>query len=572
MGQKNSIIPSASDGRPFLPLAGTGHRFGFAGSDGHGSRKDDGRRMIAVILNEEKYAYDIHSLVKAFYPEQDVKVFVQGEKKLESGDGLPAFFIRFEKERIEIRTRIQGAQESAPDGGAGTMSEGAGTRAEAVPDGAGAGPCDTPDGGAGPRPEERCSQTALSRPDDRVEVKNDLKRLLYGVLSELTGKRLPWGSLTGIRPTKIAMQLLEAGWEEEAVTAYMQETYLASREKAALSVDIALRERKILAPIHYEQGYSLYIGIPFCPTTCLYCSFTSFPIGVWKERVGDYLAALEKEIDYVQHACRGRILDTVYIGGGTPTTLEPEQMERLLQKLRDSFDFAHVQEFTVEAGRADSITAEKLRVMKRHGVTRISVNPQTMNQETLRLIGRRHTVEQVEEAFGLARSEGFDNINMDLILGLPGEGPAEVSHTLERVSVLGPDSLTVHSLAVKRASRLSQWIQENGISMLNNTDETMEIAARGARAMGMAPYYLYRQKNMSGNFENVGYAMPGKAGLYNILIMEEKEDILALGAGTISKRVYPDGRIERCENVKEAIQYIDRIDEMIERKRALFGG
>ncbi len=558
--------------------------------------------MIAVILNAEKYAYDIHSLVKAFYPDQDVKVFVQGEKKLESDDGLPAFFIRFEKERIEIRMRIQGGEESAPDSGAGTMPEDAGTRTDVVPDDAGAVPCDAPDSGAGtmpedagtradalpddagavpcdasdsgvgPRAQERCSQVTLSRPDDRVEVKNDLKRLLYGVLSELTGKRLPWGSLTGIRPTKIAMQLLEAGWEEEAVTAYMQETYLASREKAELSVDIALRERKILAPIHYEQGYSLYIGIPFCPTTCLYCSFTSFPIGVWRERVGDYLAALEKEIDYVQKACRGRILDTVYIGGGTPTTLEPEQMERLLQKLRDSFDFSHVQEFTVEAGRADSITAEKLRVMKRYGVTRISVNPQTMNQETLRLIGRRHTVEQVEEAFGLARSEGFDNINMDLILGLPGEGPAEVSHTLERVSALGPDSLTVHSLAVKRASRLSQWIQENGISMLNNTDKTMEIAARGARAMGMAPYYLYRQKNMSGNFENVGYAMPGKAGLYNILIMEEKEDILALGAGTISKRLYPNGRIERCENVKEAVQYIDRIDEMIERKRALFGG
>ena len=535
-------------------MAGTGHRFGFAGSDGRGSRKDDGRRMIAVILNEEKYAYDIHSLVKAFYPEQDVKVFVQGEKKLESDDGLPAFFIRFEKERIEIRTRIQDGEMGAADGGAGGR------------------PCDAPDGGVGPRPEERCSQVTLSRPDDRVEVKNDLKRLLYRVLSELTGKRLPWGSLTGIRPTKIAMQLLEAGWEQEAVTTYMQETYLASRQKAALSVDIALREREILAPIHYEQGYSLYIGIPFCPTTCLYCSFTSFPIGVWKERVGDYLAALEKEIDYVQKACRGRILDTVYIGGGTPTTLEPEQMERLLQKLRDSFDFSHVQEFTVEAGRAYSITAEKLRVMKRRGVTRISVNPQTMNQETLRLIGRQHTVEQVEEAFGLARREGFDNINMDLILGLPGEGPAEVSHTLERVSALGPDSLTVHSLAVKRASRLSQWIQENGISMLNNTDETMEIAARGARAMGMAPYYLYRQKNMSGNFENVGYARSGKAGLYNILIMEEKEDILALGAGTISKRLYPDGRIERCENVKEAAQYIDRIDEMIERKCVLFGG
>ena len=250
--------------------------------------------------------------------------------------------------------------------------------------------------------------------------------------------------------------------------------------------------------------------------------------------------------------------------------MEPEQLDRLLGSLKSLFDFSTVKEFTVEAGRADSITRDRLEVLRRHGVGRISVNPQTMNQETLDIIGRKASVAQVEEAYALARQVGFDNINMDLILGLPGETEEDVRHTIDRVTELAPDSLTVHSLAIKRASRLASWIQENGVSMLRNTDETMRIAAEGAERLDMKPYYLYRQKNMSGNFENVGYAKEGKFGLYNILIMEEVQTIVALGAGSITKRVYPDGRIERCENVKEVAQYIERIDEMIERKRRLF--
>ena len=208
-------------------------------------------------------------------------------------------------------------------------------------------------------------------------------------------------------------------------------------------------------------------------------------------------------------------------------------------------------------------------MIRRYDATRISVNPQTMNQKTLEYIGRRASVEQVEEAYRLARGMGFDNINMDLILGLPGEGEKEVQYTMDRVAELAPDSLTVHSLAVKRASRLNQLVQEKGVGMLRNTDETMRIAAEGAERLGLVPYYLYRQKNMSGNFENVGYAKEGKLGLYNILIMEEKQSIVALGAGSISKRVYLDGRIERSENVKDVALYIGKIDEMIERKRKL---
>ena len=483
--------------------------------------------MIIVTLSEDKFAYDIHSLVKAFYPAQDVKVFVEGEKELNSDAGLPAFFVRFEEDSITAGYSLD--QESASF------------------------VCKTED------------------PQDRPAVKNSLKQLLYSMLSKVTGQLLPWGTLTGIRPTKIAMQLLEEGKTEDEIRSFMRDTYLASEEKTELSIDIAKREQEILADIHYEDGYSLYIGIPFCPTTCLYCSFTSFPICAWKKRVGDYLTAVEKEMEFVKESCKDKILDSVYIGGGTPTTLEAEELERLLSKVRESFDFTNVKEFTVEAGRADSITEAKLQVLKKYGVTRISVNPQTMKDETLKIIGRRHTVDQVIEAYQMARSIGFDNINMDLILGLPGEDEQDVANTMERIKELDPDSITVHSLAIKRASRLAQWIQENGISTLNNTDRTMDIAAAGAKAMGMDPYYLYRQKNMSGNFENVGYAKPGKAGIYNILIMEEKESIMALGAGTISKVVYGDGRIERCDNVKDVALYIEKIDEMIDRKRQLLG-
>ena len=479
--------------------------------------------MIIVTLNEDRYAYDIHSLVKAFYPEQEIKVFVKGTKEERSDAGLPAFFVEFDETSI-----CAGIE----DGGTKTVN--------------------------------------LKTPEDRGTVKNDLKQLLYALLSEETKKTLPWGTLTGIRPTKIAKQLLEQGQTEQEVAAYMEHTYLASKEKTELSIDIAKREMQILSGIHYEEGYSLYIGIPFCPTTCLYCSFTSYPIAAFRRQVDAYVDAVIKEMDYVAENFQDKVLDTVYIGGGTPTTLEPEQLDRLITALKSKFDFSTVKEFTVEAGRADSITREKLEVLYRHQVSRISVNPQTMKQETLDIIGRKASVEQVLTAYRLAREVGFDNINMDLILGLPGELEADVQRTIEKIVELAPDSLTVHSLAIKRASRLNQWIQENGVSMLHNTDETMKIAAAGAEKLGMKPYYLYRQKNMSGNFENTGYARPGKYGLYNILIMEEKQTIVALGAGSITKRVFPDGRIERCDNVKDVGLYIEKIDEMIERKKELF--
>lgn len=489
------------------------------------------QNLIVVSADTAGFEYDIHSLVKAFYPECEVKVFTGEEPLSSSSKGYPDLLLHFGEESITLTLICAGKEGNAASFG--------GKSVEISPD--------------------------MERP----EIKNRLKQLLYAALSEHQGKQLPWGTLTGIRPTKIPMALLQQGKEKAEILKYMQETYFISEEKGHLSIDIAEREREILSALHYENGYSLYIGIPFCPTTCLYCSFTSFPIASWKGRIEEYLGALEKEIEFTADIYKEKLLDTVYIGGGTPTTLEPAQLDRLLKKVRETFDFSHVKEFTVEAGRADSITEEKLAVLQKWGVTRISINPQTMKEETLRLIGRNHTTEQVREAFCLARKMGFTNINMDLILGLPEETKEDVGATMEEIKKLSPDSLTVHSLAVKRGSGLNLWVEEHGISALKNTEETMEIASKGAKELGMLPYYLYRQKNMAGNFENVGYAGKGKEGIYNILIMEEVQTIVALGAGSITKRVYGDGRIERCDNVKDVALYIDKIDEMIERKRKL---
>lgn len=482
--------------------------------------------MLIVKCNKERLEYAIHSLVKAFYPHEQVRVCEPGST---GADALNA-------------TDADGAENDMQM----TIDFLEGDIVRII------------------MPSGRQYENAVARDD-----KDRFQQILYLALSKELDRKLPWGDLIGIRPTKIAMTMLEQGASEQEVKEHFISRHFACEEKAMLAIDIAKREKGLLERLHCQDGYSLYIGIPFCPTTCLYCSFTSYPIRTFQKQVETYIDCVIREMRVTAELLRGKILDTVYIGGGTPTTLEADQLDRLITNLKQIFDFSTVQEFTVEAGRADSITEEKLRTLHRHGVTRISVNPQTMHDETLRLIGRRHTVQQVKDAFALARRVGFDNINMDIILGLPGEDESAVRQTVRRIEMLGPESLTVHSLAVKRASALRRYVEENGISMLCNTDATMEAAAQGARNMQMEPYYLYRQKNMAGNFENVGYAREGKYGLYNILIMEEKQTIVALGAGSISKRVYPDGRIERCENVKEVAQYMERIEEMTRRKRQL---
>lgn len=481
--------------------------------------------MILIQLNKQDFEYDLHSLVKSFYPGEDVTVCY--EEPENAGEALLKISVIYKEQEIAVRFEKDGQ----------VVKE------------------DT---------------EAVEYEKNRKETKNHLKYRVYRMLSDYTGTTLPWGTLTGIRPTKIPMALLEQGMSNRDIADYMRKTYLISPAKTSLGISIANRERHILRDIDYDNGYSLYVGIPFCPSICLYCSFSSSPLSVWKKKVDDYLDALCKEIAYGAEIYKERQLDTVYIGGGTPTTLEPEQLDRLLTEIKRHFDLSKVQEFTVEAGRPDSITREKLEVIKKHPVTRISINPQTMNQKTLEIIGRRHTVEETKAAFLLARELGFDNINMDLIVGLPGEGKDEVEYTLQEIKKLDPDSVTVHSLAVKRAARLNMFKdQYKEMSFINNM-EIMDMTEKACMSSGLFPYYLYRQKNMAGNFENVGYSLPGKACIYNILIMEEMQTIAACGAGTTTKVVFPsENRRERCENVKEVEQYISRIDEMIGRKEKI---
>ena len=478
--------------------------------------------MIGISFNQKEFEYDAYTLVKAFFPKEEVKMFYIQEEQV--------------PDECENRISIEYGEQVVIRLSLGEISlEG---------------------------------REDYDQEEDRKVRKNKLKQVLYKLLSQATGQTLPWGNLTGIRPTKIAMGLIESGMSNAQAAEYMRNTYFTSNEKTALAITIANRERELLKDIDYENGYSLYVGIPFCPSICLYCSFSSSPLERWRDQVDAYLDALLKELDFIAEAMKEKVLDTIYIGGGTPTTLEPYQIRRLLSHISEKFPVEQVKEYTVEAGRPDSITREKLQALREFPVTRISVNPQTMNQATLDLIGRKHTVEDTRHAFALARECGFDNINMDLIVGLPGEQKEDVQRTLEEIKKLDPDSLTVHSLAVKRAARLNMFKDQYQEMGFINNQEIMNLAMEYAHDCQMGPYYLYRQKNMCGNLENIGYAKVDKAGIYNILIMEEKQSILAAGAGASTKFVFQNGeRIERAENVKDVANYISRIDEMIERKR-----
>ena len=484
--------------------------------------------MIRIQVNNEMFAYDMYHIVKAFYPGVTIE---------QSVDNTCADAVRIQCDHEQQTFTIANEE--------------------------------------------------IQKIEDRKQKKNTVNLRLYDWLRKVTGKELAWGIMTGVRPTKPMMSLLESGMSESEVTSWMQEHYRVTDEKMQLGLNVAKKEKELLAQLDYQDGYSLYIGIPFCPTTCSYCSFTSYPIGEWKQRVDEYLDAVCKELTFVASVSKHKKLNTVYIGGGTPTTLEPEQLDRLLTHLETQFSYEELKELTVEAGRPDSITREKLEVLKRHNIGRISINPQTMQQKTLDTIGRKHSVEDICRVYALAREMGFDNINTDLIAGLPGETADDMKDTLEQILKMKPDSLTVHVLAMKRASRLSQeqkgQARENNeeSEIANNLSAMIQMASEYANQMSLEPYYLYRQKNIAGNFENVGYAKVDKAGIYNILIMEEKQSIVAVGAGASTKIVLPENqvvldektgnpkKIIRTENVKDVEQYIQRIDEMIERKGEL---
>ncbi len=381
----------------------------------------------------------------------------------------------------------------------------------------------------------------------------------------------PWGILDGIRPVKLATKLInEKKSAQEAVGSFMLE-YGASREKAELAIRTAVTEKGIIDNM-YPNGVSLYIGIPFCPTRCLYCSFISNSLKQSSKLVPQYLECLKKEIKYTADIIRQNksIIETVYIGGGTPTTLTEHQLDDLFDCLYTEFDLSKIKEFTVEAGRPDTVTKEKLMSIKNHNINRISINPQSMNQETLDLIGRKHTPEDIRNAMYLARECGIDIINMDIIAGLPGETLDMFKYTVEEVERLNPENTTVHTMSIKRSSRLNETLDDYSLTEGEKVSKMVDFARETVMHNGKNPYYLYRQKNMLGNLENVGYAKPGTESLYNIYIMEEVQSIISLGCGGVTKTVdRSTDRIERIFNVKEPKDYIERIDEMLKRKDVL---
>ncbi|HYE80781.1 MAG TPA: coproporphyrinogen dehydrogenase HemZ [Clostridia bacterium] len=420
------------------------------------------------------------------------------------------------------------------------------------------------------RDKQRLEEAVMEddvEPTDIKALKRLVKKSMYKLLSAVFEKEFPWGILTGIRPVKIVHELMDKGIPTENIAGRLMGDYLMSVDRALLALEIAGIERPFIYPFD-DRVVSIYIGIPFCPSRCHYCSFTSNSISKYGAYVEPYLESLMKEMQNVAEYLdsKGCRVQSIYIGGGTPTALEAEQLDRLLKCTVQSFgeDFT---EFTCEAGRPDSITEEKLKVLHQNNVSRISINPQTMNDETLKCIGRAHAAGQVADSFRQARNAGFSNINADLILGLPGEGLEQLAFTLSEIKKLEPENVTVHTMAIKRASIYNEGSWNTAAADDEHVSEMMEYAKACLREMGLHPYYLYRQKHMLQNLENIGFSKKGHECIYNMQIMEEKQTIVAFGADAVTKIVINSGnRIERQHNIKDVKLYIEKINEMIDNK------
>lgn len=520
--------------------------------------------MVKIILPERDFDYELQALVASFFPGQSVLVEVQGED-CNNGNCIPSNKDKYGLLATASITLSQYKISASFCAKSFLISR----------------KCFVTGDGNWHKHIDKSTNPY------RAYYKNKLKKLVFELISSFPEDMLPenlirripaWGTMTGVRPVKIIMEDILKEKDLNNIRKDLKEIYCLDNEKAEFAIQVALNEAHLLKQAGYKDSYSLYIGIPFCPSTCLYCSFTSYP---FSEGLADaYLKALVKEMEYSSHIFKDKKLSCIYIGGGTPVSFNARQLETLLDAVCRYFPADKSAEFTVEAGRPDSITEEKLNILHNYGAGRVSVNPQTMQQKTLDIIGRKHTVAQVAEAFKMARDAGFNNINMDLVTGLPGEGKEDFADTLSKTGKLGPDSITIHSLVIKRASKLREKIQENGgqdiMQRASCMEEMFKMGQQFAKEHGYKPYYMYRQKNFSGctgstGQENTGYAKEGKECLYNILIMEEKQTILALGAGASTKlHNKSTGHVERIENVKNVNDYIGRIDEMIGRKKRIY--
>ena len=426
-----------------------------------------------------------------------------------------------------------------------------------------------------------------------VDQKFEIKARFYKCLASYTTKKLPWGMLQGIRPTKLvykiyhrlAKKIVDTNKsntnksniidKKEEIINELENRYMVSREMAVLAIKVASFEQQYLPQtvIEASKKFSVYISIPFCPTRCHYCSFPANSISNWEDKMDEYVNGLISEMEAVlPKLFMDNQLSTIYIGGGTPTSLNVEQLDKLLGYITSTFPMNQVKEFTVEAGRPDTITIKKLKVLRKYGVLRISINPQSMNQTTLNIIGRKHSIDDIYKAYEMAKEIGFTRINMDLILGLPGESIEDVKYTFDRIKEIRPNEVTVHTLAIKRSSKIHEEIEKYHLPNDNEIKEMLNISRKVLTSeLDYKPYYLYRQKNMMGSYENVGYCLNDNPCIYNMETMEEVLSIIAFGAGGITKLVDNKGKVTRIENVKNAQSYLERLDEMIERKNHKLG-
>ena len=426
-------------------------------------------------------------------------------------------------------------------------------------------------------------QLPVKKPDDNLEPREKalaydknqreaLRSCLFMVLKKLTGKKPPWGIFTGIRPVKIVQNMLEDSITYDEIFRELRDEKFLEKDKARLLIDIAKEERRILYPLE-QRAINIYISIPFCPSRCYYCSFPSNDLYRKEGEVEEYLGILLKELQASIKIINQKNIkvNTLYVGGGTPSILNQKQFEDLFSILQELQGYSTLKEITVEAGRPDTFSMELLQCLKDQGVGRISLNPQTMNEETLVAIGRKHSPEQIHQAYDMVRRVGFESVNMDLIIGLPGETKASLDHTLGEIAKLQPENLTVHTLAIKTNSYFKEHqdlltLGEKGVLQMLDTVDAF------TKEHAYFPYYMYRQKNMLGNFENVGYSKKGHESLYNMKIMSEKETILGFGAGAVSKVVnLKTDEVKRVPNIKGLGHYMDRIEEALEKKKEILG-
>lgn len=473
--------------------------------------------MILRVLNH-KFHYEMENLCRVFYPYESIKVV---RDSTDENDALTVTTELEEKENgfdISVKVYINSEEKSA---------------------------------------EVFCF--------DYEDCERRMAVLLFGLLREITGYTPQWGILTGVRPSKL-MNTLIAQYGEESAKEYFTDRLLVTPEKTGLAVSVAKAESKIMQ-MSDEKSFSLYVSIPFCPTRCNYCSFVSHSIAQAKKLLPEYVEKLCEEIRQTAEIAKalGLRLESVYWGGGTPTTLSAEQLNKICTEISADFDLSQLREYTIEAGRADTVTAEKLDVMKAAGVGRISINPQTFNDDVLVAIGRRHTVEDVKNVYALARQKGFDNINMDLIAGLTTDTFESFCDSVDTAIELNPENITLHTLALKRSSA----IVTGGVDVESGetANKMLQYAQNRFYSAGYIPYYMYRQSRSLGNLENVGWCKAGYECLYNVFMMEECHTVLAVGAGAVTKLKEPFGRnIERIFNFKYPYEYISRFDTVQERK------